>query len=562
MAHEHLWQKEAFGKAFQRWWDEDWSWQGLAKKYRQESHGHRPDEALGTLQDVWREEQGRLIEFGGRKWTRFHLPPFDRDGNPCHETVWKKAKGPSCLKALTHLLQAAKPPGDEALQARDLEAVSDFADLQGVVLPEGFRFDGEVMVAHLASAIFLGSFAHSKRLLAVFGNATFSGAARFDGATFFGTAWFRGATFSGNARFEGATFSGDAEFGDATFSGAAVFVGTTFSGSAWFMDAAFSGDAWFARATFSETARFAGATFSKDAWFAGTTPFARPVSFHSVRFQRSADFSGREFKGRTDFGNARFAGVPKFHGAKLHPDTSFLDTKLRDGRKSRRLPPLRRAWFGWQKRPKTDEELARWKEQLRRWRISRWLQLRRFFPDMEKADSARNSDAEKYEIAYRQLRRLCAEIGSIEYEGMFHALELRAHRARTDTQLMARAASWAYEKLSDYGRSMGRPLLLLLIAWGLFATLYLLILTPPYSAEACAGVGWPSRLEILVAAAQEFLPSLFGAANISNQPEWLRCGEGAHPFLFFTLSVAQIVTFIALVSLFLIALRRRFRLRD
>ncbi len=167
------------------------------------------------------------------------------------------------------------------------------------------------------------------------------------------------------------------------------------------------------------------------------------------------------------------------------------------------------------------------------------------------------------------MRRLSAEIGSIEYEGLFHALELKAHRARTDTHGLARLASWLYEVLSDYGRSMARPLVALLNAWLLAVILYAACFTPPYdapgpgmSAEACRMTGWPPGSEVWVSAAREFLPSLFGMSNAANRPEWLRCAEGAHPLLFFAVNSLQIVVFIACVSLFLIALRRRFQLRE
>ncbi len=171
-------------------------------------------------------------------------------------------------------------------------------------------------------------------------------------------------------------------------------------------------------------------------------------------------------------------------------------------------------------------------------------------------------------MAYRRLRWLCKQIGSIEYEGMFHALELRAHAKRTNTNPTARVASIIYQILSDYGRSIGRPLAWHTGAWVLFATAYLLAFMPPYensgpgvSADLCRSmVVRPTAVEILVAAAREFLPSLFGTSSAVNRPEWLRCAEGDRPFLFFFLSAIQIVTFILCIALFLIALRRRFQI--
>jgi uncharacterized protein YjbI with pentapeptide repeats len=622
MAHEDLWQNDAFRKAFQRWWDEDWSWSGLAEKYRLANFGGGPVQKLGSLRNSWRSEAQRLIAFAGRKWTRFHLPPFDRDGNPCPTEFWKAAKDSDCTVELRRRLDSPQWPDETALKERSLDAVTDFADLRGVVFPKEFALKGERLVAHLESAIFLGGPAFDrKRVLAWFVRATFFGDTSFSGATFAGhtsfndatfsrhasfdraafsenvsfdsakfsgNASFSGATFAGHTSFNGATFSGAARFDGATFSGIAQFEGSTFSKDAWFGGATFSGDARFGPGmltrldddgihitfrsmTFSGAARFDGATFSgvvtfratfrKYCSFAGTTPFAKRASFSESSF-RNVGFSGREFREATDFSSAHFDGVPKFHGGKLHPDTSFLNATFRYGD-----PPRRAGWFhDW---PVGAEGQKEAKRRLRAWLLWRHVPFGLRHPALKEVRRRHDADAEEYEIAYRQLRRLTAEIGSIEYEGLFHALELRAHRARTDTNPTARFASWLYDVLSDYGRSMGRPVIALFGAWAFFATAYLLLLTPPYSvggpnivAETCQNMAWPSRAELWVASAREFLPSLFGMSSVSNRPEWLRCAEGNHPLTFFALSVSQVAAFIACVSLFLIALRRRFQLRD
>lgn len=599
MAHEDLWQNEDFRKAFQRWWDADWSWEGLATKYRRAKLAHEFGQTLGSLQDIWRDEEGKLIRFAGRRWTRFHLPPFDRDGNACPAGLWTRAKGSDCTKELYRRLDASPWPDETELKEYGLFAVTEFADLQGVFFPQEFEFDRETLVAEFHSAIFIGPSTFRGQILARFGRAIFAGDVRFDGATFWGEAWFARATFSGTAEFGVATFSWDAAFFDAAFCsdvnfgrtrflGGADFVGVTvsrraqfdgaafvreadfrfatFSQDAEFKGAKFSAGVWFDGATFTRNAMFDGTAFSGKAGFAGTVPFAGLAQFDYTCFGGEVDFSGREFKGATDFSSAQFSGVPKFHGAKLHPDTTFQNAYFRDGKPGRPLARPQLAWFGNWWDEDTRHEI---KQQLRAYWRWRRVPFGLRHPAAKKGRRAQDAAIEEYEIAYRQLRRLCAEIGSIEYEGLFHALELRAHRARTDTNPTARLASWLYDVLSDYGRSMGRPLIALLGAWTFFSTAYLLLLTPPYSvggpdiaAEVCQGMAWPSRTELWTASAREFLPSLFGMSSVSNRPEWLRCAEGNHQFLFFALSVSQVMTFIACVSLFLIALRRRFQLRD
>lgn len=74
---------EAVAKAqqdfFERWWAEDYSWEGLAKKRIS---------ASVTLQDVWRHQAERLVEFAGKRWTTAHLPLLSLEGKPSGKKTW------------------------------------------------------------------------------------------------------------------------------------------------------------------------------------------------------------------------------------------------------------------------------------------------------------------------------------------------------------------------------------------------------------------------------------------------------------------------------------------
>lgn len=654
MPYEHLWRNEYFREAFQRWWDEDWSWAGLGVKKVSESLGdieRRPsrataEESVCSLQDTWREEESQLIEFGDRKWTRFHLPPFDRNGSICPQALWARAKDQTCVRDLNNILCGVDSLSGRVRGETYLSAIHQFAELRGVVFSEPLLEKCETLVANVQSAIFLEGVYFTNLIFAnweksIFGGmawfheAVFPVATQFRSVTFCDAAFFHGATFRGAAGFEKVTCVGDAQFlmtyfsdevsfkdaefnsnmsadlamfekgarcNSATFAGYASFNGTTFSGSANFEGAKFAGHVEFTGATFSGNAKFGSTTFSDDARFAcaifyddvdisGTLSFAGKMSFAGATFRRDVNFSGREFTKRTSFLECRFSGVPRFYNAKLHSDTSFLNARFSGDGQS--LPPLRLHWFR-PEAPREDvEELKRWRTEARV-RLVRWMRGRRrisakwwrdhsrrpmrlgglpfalqWDTQLASVRRKRDSDAEEYEIAYRQLRRLCAEVGSIEYEGRFHALELKAHRARTDTQIPARLASWFYEKFSDYGRSISRPLVWLAWFWGLFTIVYALAFMPPYlvggagmSERACRVAAPDGKADVFVTVAREFLPSLFGTSSTTSRPDWLRCAEGAHPLLFFFTSALQIVVFIACVSLFLIAMRRRFQLRD
>ncbi len=580
MAHEDLWRNEHFRKAFQRWWDEDWSWDGLKEKFRKSSLQHRDRSKSETLRRYWRAEGTRLIEFGGRKWTRFHLPAFDRDGRLCPEAIWRAAKGGDWRHEIQAQASSWTLPPDATLESAGLSAVREFSEYQGFVFADGASFEEKTLAGDFEDAIFLDGLRFHQRLVANFQNATFCGevavercqfpaGADFSEAVFLSDADFSEAEFNSNAFFLGAVFAGTAAFGEARFGGHVYFDDSAFRGAAIFesaqfqqevlcRDAHFIGDAWFYDAVFSGGVTFWNAVFSAHAAFSGAKSFAREVDFDGSQFLGQADFSGRRFEEQANFSNVRFHDVPKFHGAVLHDDTTFLNAKFRDGRSGRQLPPRRLAWFGYWDR-EYGEGRDKAKRNLRTYLRWRKVPLGMRHPGLRDVRRAHDAAAERYEMAYRQLRRLCAEIGSVEYEGLFHALELRAHRVRTDAAPLARASSYLYDKLSDYGRSMGRPVLTLATAWAVFATLYLLLLTPPYMTVGCAASTFPSRMQIWVAAAHAFLPTLFGTAA---RPDWLRCAEADHPLLLLMLSVTQVVVFVAAVSLFLIALRRRFQLKN
>lgn len=431
---------------------------------------------------------------------------------------------------------------------------------------------------------------------ASFNNAAFSGGCYFAHSNFVSTGFFDKTTFDG-ADFSHVTFSSPypAVFRRATFRGYTRFEDTRFGNEAEFSDTRFEGAAEFKDALFSGEVRFDGAKFDREASFAGATPFAKQVDFENATFSDDVNFSDRRFTAHTSFARANFGGVPEFYGADLHNDTTFAGARFRGDQNSHAMARPRRQWF--QNRRMYDQRpLWKWRRKVmderhfeemmeaethrtprhlkrRRLRIYKYRYVLPFAlraPGMEKVRREHDLEIERYEVAYRRLRWLCKQIGSIEYEGMFHALELRAHAERTNTNPTARLASIIYQNLSDYGRSIGRPLAWLTAAWVLFATVYLVAFMPPYqnsgpgiSAGLCRSiVVRPTGVEILVAAGREFLPSLFGTASAVNRPEWLRCAEGDRPFLFFFLSAIQIVTFILCIALFLIALRRRFQIHD
>jgi hypothetical protein len=265
---------------FQRWWDKDYSWDGLAKMYWHHEH---EDE---TLQDYWVRSvsENDLILFAGRWWSRYHLPLHDLEGNPSGKD------GHSGDVSARWSTQDTDSLHDDLI-ARAEVGVDEGAHrvpLDGIVTAGYISFAERQIRALFSGAIFAGN--------VYFNRAMFSGDASFSGATFDAHADFNSATFSGHAYFEGARFNANAEFKRVLFSKKTDFQGTIFLGTASFSGATFSGQASFPRATFARYAEFQSATFLGHADFA------------SAIFSGDADFGSVTFSGNVHFGNVTFLG--------------------------------------------------------------------------------------------------------------------------------------------------------------------------------------------------------------------------------------------------------------
>ncbi|MEZ7206178.1 pentapeptide repeat-containing protein [Pseudoalteromonas sp. DY56-GL79] len=144
-----------------------------------------------------------------------------------------------------------------------------------------------------------------------FSGYKFSGYANFTETIFSGYMTFMNAVFHDVAGFRNATFSGVADFQGATFSDDAYFDGATFSGDARFEEAKFNSDAYFKRVTFNKRTRFNGVIFSGDAHF-GQATFNGRALFQSVKFIGLASFDKAVFGAGADFLDSKFDGFSSF----------------------------------------------------------------------------------------------------------------------------------------------------------------------------------------------------------------------------------------------------------
>jgi hypothetical protein len=327
-----------FTQWWKDWWEEDYSWEGLAKKpwagwcvtangeliedpaswlKDNPGHGERPKGAVpATLQDYWRDQEGFLIECPttGKKFTQAHLPLLWENNEPAPKIVQ------------TELLKSkfAASSVNELSFFGQLTGPCRTVQLNGVVLR---KFDVREISVSLSETGHAEIHFISKDCFfaggAYFENTNFIGKTTFDNAAFENDARFESSTFDDGVDFENALFSGNARFSQTTFKGHVNFSNCAFAKSARFDKALFKGNAVFDYASFANGADFGGTSFLRSAFFSFVA-FRGSSNFDSASFFDGVHFSGAVFREYTSFGQARFFEDTWFDGASFL-GTSFFD---------------------------------------------------------------------------------------------------------------------------------------------------------------------------------------------------------------------------------------------
>ncbi len=350
--------------------------------------------------------------------------------------------------------------------------------------------------------------------LAYFIEATFSKEAQFGEATFSRLADFRKATFSRVADFRKATFSNNVWFDNATFSGEAWFEKTTFSSGADFIEATFSEEVWFQNATFNDVAQFREATFSGHAWFHETT-FSDVVRFEEAIFSGEADFMEATFSDQAWFHKVIFTFGPDMGKCTFKVAPGFFDVSLTQSADFRGTS----------------------------------------FWDTHSRDAA---------PAYRALKVAMNKASNKRQEAVFYGLEQQSLRNQDDTARFLKFFSFLYEKFSDYGQSLVRPVVSLTIVLVVFAAIYSSIIFEVFKIFDYFNRGAPDFWKKLLSITkftvtnvtspfrvwtEGHVKSVFGSELVASQE-----------LLISIIASFQTVLSLALITLFLLALRRAFKL--
>lgn len=345
---------------------------------------------------------------------------------------------------------------------------------------------------------------------------------------------------------------------------------SVFSRQASFSHCAFPGRVDFSNARFLDGAVFkvgSGTAVNSDASFKqiGEADFTG-CEFRPNSSEVCADFDGRQTLEAASFELCKFAGVPMFFGCVFHENVSFRGAKFEI------VPPKQTYWaalcsLDFPSFPASVGELRGADGNVvRALRDAFW----RLFSPLRERRTKENQRLARYERAYTALRQRFSEISNAKFERMFHTYELRARRKRIDNEasFLEGLVSWTYDRVSVYGQSISRPLVILLGLWFSFGIIYFTI-AASFSSE--------SLLESLVFSTRQIVKpfsawsrdfTLSATASVGSMSElspWLSrlLKTGTQHELVFTTVVrilASLQSFVGLVLLFLsgLAARRTF----
>lgn len=393
-------------------------------------------------------------------------------------------------------------------------------------------------------------------------NRIFKGCVNFSGFVFPGDVSFVGATFSGNSDFDGARFSGGASFIQATFSVSVFVRGATFSGDALFSEVTFAGSTWFDKTGFLDRASFHKAAFSDSASFQGAT-FSRAVEFFEATFSGSTWFGGASFLDSAGFEESAFETFTSFEGSCFRGGADFSGIKVKSAFSLAdatflAVPDFIQAHFA--EAPRLDNSRI----QPQRFQWPTLADVKNYFkgdPDL----SAR----------WRALKRLAVQGHDHMHELEFFKNEMKTRRWSTDRPW--HAVFWFglfYGWISDFGRSIVRPVVWWTASAYVFALLYLgAAVAPPLQCLAGSGDPWQAALWISVRKALLF----FGLDSSDKLTEYYACLYGVIPpaasgqlpasfrldvpDIVIILGIAQHIISAVLLFLLLLAIRNHFRIK-
>lgn len=497
----------------------------------------------------------RLYEVDGKTYCQCHLPMEDQSGQPTEKATWSKRDS----RQVTDLIQD---------YLNNFARGGAVAPLSGVVFPpsaemtrmfEGSRIN---LPVHFDGCSFSGP--------TTFDKCTFEHEVSFEGATFGAEISFNTTQFKGPADFSGAQFLDAATFERATFADVAKFESAVFEKVAEFSSAKFSDQANFSKVQFQGRAEFSGAKFKDKAKFEDVV-FMDNGMFESVVFDSWAYFSRAQFRVAGQFDFASFNHGVLFDGVDFAGRVAFQVLTeqnrqwiaQRDGKREDRIDHGDDKNF-----PQIDFNGANFRDRVsfsnRHFLESTDFSNTTFHlaPEFHNCVLHQDTDFSGARFldtksnfaarAYRTLKLAMGDVRARNEEAKFYALEQESLRNRSDTPWSYKVMSWVYMLLSDYGRNYVRPLIILVIL----------------SALSIAGYWfWASSLgatdvapDAIAFTIQQIVRPFYIWANDELAKNGMSIIAAQMPLSLRLAATLQSILDIALIALFLLAVRRQFQL--
>lgn len=316
---------------------------------------------------------------------------------------------------------------------------------------------------------------------ATFNSAQFEKAASFFTVIFSGVVSFAFSRFDDESLFSHSVFSSGAAFSSSIFSKLSEWIDTSFENSADFSNSLFGREVTFSWSTFTSRMIFGYAHFQGSCDFGGIgwpdsphkwcnafqhATFAFPVNFRGSGFGHFSAFNGALIKAGIDLDFAGETNAKKVFSNELGaisvpaPQDVVSATDAANAHRTLRAISLQ-----------PDRSMSM---KAQEW-LSNRLEEKELPPVAgdSRSEISRARAIRDLEGGCRALRRAMTDASDATMRQMFHGFELRARRASGDISLLERAGSWLYGALSNYGMSIGRPLVAAVFCTCVMASVWL-----------------------------------------------------------------------------------------
>jgi hypothetical protein len=307
---------------------------------------------------------------------------------------------------------------------------------------------------------------------------------------------FRNCVVNSELVFENCTFTGIVDFDGSKFQFPLRFTNCTFQQYVLFRGASLADRTRFESCRFRTGASFAAGYSTAGAGDEHEVNELRHVRFRSCEFNGYVTFNNRTFVRSPDFSHSTFGAPPHFQNATVHRGAMFDGAEF--------LVP---SSF-------EEEELAR------------------------------------AAMGFRCLQRVADEMGDRARHHEFVAKELQVRRRLDTTQDFEKAIITIYQIVSDFGRSILRPIVFLVIIGGIMCVLTGIA---TYVADSTASTG-----DIVLFVVQQSLRPFSILESDYQAPSSLSATYAELRGLMVLISTLQGLAQLTAAALFLFAIKRRF----